>query len=206
MTDAPELVVLAADLDIEQAVMGLLSRPEALKIRRIEPKFLRDPQAGHDGGTFKRASGVLEPFSADPSCRAMVLFDRAWEGAPSGYANVLAARVEQRLAPKWGDRARCIVLDPEIEIWVFSDSPHVDRTLGFSDGELRGWLREKGLWPQGQPKPSDPKTAMRQALRRSRIKPSASLFYEIASRVSLERCTDPCFGQFVDALRNWFPL
>lgn len=203
--DRPELVILVADLDIEQAVKGLLARLEALRIRRVRYKLVRDTMAGHDGGTFKRAHTVLAPFCADPNCRALVLFDRAWDGAPSTEAKVLAADVEQRLAPKWGDRARCVVLDPEIEIWVFSDSPHVDKTLGFREGQLRIWLRDQGQWPEGQPKPGDPKTAMRKALRQSGIKPSAALFYDLAGKVGLDRCTDPSFRSFVDTLRTWFP-
>lgn len=203
--DRPELVVLVADLDIEQAVKGLLARAEALRIRRVRHKLVRDTMAGHDGGTFKRANAVLESFSTDPACRALVLFDRAWDGAPSNDAKRLATDVEQRLAPRWGDRARCIVLDPEIEVWVFSDSPHVDRTLGFSEGQLRPWLRDQGHWPDGQPKPADPKTAVRQALRKSGIKPSAALFHELASKVGLERCIDPSFRSFVETLRTWFP-
>lgn len=204
--ERPELVVLVADLDIEQAVKGLLDRrTEALRIRRVRHKLVRDTMAGHDGGTFKRANSVLEPFSSDAACRALVLFDRAWDGAPSNDAKCLAADVEQRLAPTWGDRARCVVLDPEIEVWVFSDSPHVDRTLGFAEEQLRPWLRDRGLWRDGQPKPSDPKTAVREALRRSGVKPSAALFHELASKVGLERCTDPSFSSFVETLRTWFP-
>lgn len=203
--ERPELVILVADLDIEQAVKGLLGRFPALRIRPVRYQIVRDTLAGHDGGTFKRADPLLESFSADPACHALVLFDRAWDGAPSKDAKRLAADVEQRLAPTWGDRARCIVLDPEIEVWVFSDSPHVDRTLGFSEGQLRSWLRDEGQWPIGQPKPSDPKTAMRQALRKSGIKPSAALFHELASKVGLERCIDPSFRSFVETLRNWFP-
>lgn len=201
----PELVVLAADLDIEQAVMGLFTRPHALKIRPVLPKFVRDPMAGHDGGTFKRAHIVLESYCSDPLCRALVLFDRAWDGAPSSDAKRLAEDVEQRLAPMWGDRARCVVLDPEIEAWVFSDSPHVDKTLGFAEGQLRTWLRDQGQWPAGKPKPGDPKTAMLRALRKSHIKPSAALFYELASKVGLERCIDPSFHSFIETLRTWFP-
>lgn len=201
----PELVVVAADLDIEQAVKGLLARPQALRIRPVRSQLVRDTMAGHDGGTFKRAHSVLVPFSSDPMCRALVLFDRAWDGAPSSDPKRLAEEVEQRLAPMWGARARCVVLDPEIEAWVFSDSPHVDRILGFAEGQLRSWLRDQGLWPAGQPKPGDPKTAMLQALRSSRIKRSAALFHDLASKVGLERCIDPGFRTFVEVLRAWFP-
>lgn len=201
----PELVILAADLDIEQAMKGLLARTPALKIRPVRYQVVRDTMAGHDGGTFKRATTVLESFSADPACRALVLFDRAWDGAPSNDAKRLAIDVEQRLAPMWGDRARCVVLDPELEVWVFSDSPHVDKALGFPEGRLRPWLRDQGHWPDGQPKPADPKTAVRQALRKAGIKPSAALFHELATKVGLERCIDPSFRSFVETLRTWFP-
>lgn len=204
MTAHPELVVLSADLDIEQAVKGLLARPAALKIRSPRYKLVRDPMSGHDGGTFRRAQTVLAPFCSDPQCRALVLFDRAWDGAPSSDVKVLAESVERRLAPQWGDRARCVVLDPEIEIWVFSDSPHVEAVLGFPSGRLRSWLREQGQWPIDKAKPPDPKVALRRALSQSRIKPSAALFCDLASKVGLDRCIDPSFRLFVEIMRMWF--
>ena len=42
-----DLVVLAADKDIEQALRGLFARPEALDIRLVEADVRIHPQ--HDG-------------------------------------------------------------------------------------------------------------------------------------------------------------
>lgn len=200
-------MVLVADLDIEETMKGLLeARSAALGIRRVAFKILRDTLAGHDGGTFKRAHELLHPASHDPACRALVLFDRDWKGAPSRDPRVLAEDVERRLRPAWGERARSIVLDPEIEVWVFSDSPHVEKELGFRSGELRPWLRAEGLWPEGLVKPPDPKAAMHHALKKAKLKISASRFSELARKVSLERCTDPSFRALREVLQGWFAV
>ncbi len=206
MNQGPELVLLVADLDIEMAVKALLeTRTEALRIRRVHFKIIKDVLAGHDGGTYKHAHKLLVPFSRDPRCRALVLFDREGAAAPDKDAGFLAADVERRLRPAWGERARCIVLDPEVEVWVFSDSPHVDRELGWPQGGLREWLCAQGLWPKGQAKPPDPKLAMRRALRQAGRKPSSSYFANLAGKVGLDRCTDPSFKAFCSPTRTCGP-
>jgi hypothetical protein len=69
---------------------------------------------------------------------------------------------------------------------------------------MREWLHEQQLWPKGQAKPGDPKKTMRRALRQAGLKPSSSYFEELAKKVGLERCTDPSFKAFTEALRGWF--
>ena len=110
---------------------------------------------------------------------ALVVFDREGSGHESDPVSDLEEEVTRRLAAAgWGDRAAAIAIDPELEVWVWSDSPHVDRCLGW-EGEqpsLRAWLEEQGMWPPGEPKPQDPKLAVELALRRAR-KPRSSALY-----------------------------
>ena len=107
----------------------------------------------------------------------------------------------------WGDRACAIVLAPELETWVWSNSPHVDDVLGWKGRQpsLRTWLKENGWMGEEDEKPERPKEAFHAALRESQIARSASLYMEIAQRVSLGGCRDDAFLELQETLQNWFP-
>lgn len=71
--------------------------------------------------------------------------------------------VEGRLsAAGWDNRAAAVVISPELESWVWSDSPQVDLALAWTgqDMPLRDWLRKQGLLEAGAIKPTEPKRAL----------------------------------------------
>lgn len=161
---------------------------------------------------------------SDPGCRigsadslrqflpthahAMVIFDKQGCGADEVGAQELEDRVREQLRRAgWEERAEAIVIDPELEIWVWSDSPEVERCLGWADRQppLRKWLERKGLWEPGAAKPSDPKAAMKLALHESHSGPQAVAFARLARSVSLKRCSDRAFIRFREILQRWFP-
>jgi hypothetical protein len=77
---------------------------------------------------------------------ALVLFDRAGRGKEGVGRAALEREVEERLAASgWSARAAAIVMDPELEAWVWVDSPHVERIVGWAGarGGLRGWLESE---------------------------------------------------------------
>lgn len=199
-----DLVVLVPDKDIEQTLEGLLARPASLGIRVIEGMtIIVHPQ--RDPGVYHTAHELLRPYIGEAS-HALIVFDRAWEGAPSNDPEVLAGEVETRCRATWGDVVRCVCIEPEIESWVWSDSPHVGTVLGWENREeLRDWLRERGIWPSGASKPTDPKAAFEAATRQKRIVPSSSIFGDLARKVALRRCQDRSFSLLLEILRGWFP-
>jgi len=199
-----DLVVVAADKDIEQILEGVLRRPAALGIRPVDYKLLVHEK--RDPGCYLTSQELLQPY-AKGWAHGLVVFDRAWDGAPSSDPAILSANVDAKLASLWQDRARCIVIEPEVESWVFGDSPHVADALGWAGRipPLRDWLQAKGLWPEDRAKPPDPALAFRKATYAAKVKPSAAVFRKIADKVSLERCTDPSFGRLRTTLRGWFP-
>lgn len=198
-----DLIVLAADKDTEQALAALLRRTQALGIRDVRHRLIVHPQK--DPGCYHSGEALLRPFLGEAE-HALVILDLAWEGAPSADATALEAAIVERLRPSWGDRGACVVIDPEVEAWVWSDSPHVDEVLGWRERtpSLRRWLEQEGLWAEGRAKPTDPKTAFRRALRPVKIPPSAALFGKLAERVSVRRCEDPAFARLLARLRAWF--
>ncbi|HEY2289968.1 MAG TPA: hypothetical protein VGM86_04625 [Thermoanaerobaculia bacterium] len=121
---------------------------------------------------------------------------------------MLESQLEERLAQSgWEDRAAAVVISPELENWVWSDSPHVERVLGWERGSapLRGWLQEKGLLEAGVAKPARPKEAVELALWTVRKPRSSAIYFELAQNVSTDRCTDPAFLKLRRCLCEWFP-
>ena len=104
-----------------------------------------------------------------------------------------------------------IVIDPEIEVWVWSDSPAVARVLGWgSDFQaLRKWLATRKLWASHRRKPQDPKSAMRKAMEeaglKKKVRRSSTMFHDLATTVDFTDCRDPAFVELTGTLRAWFP-
>lgn len=206
MTFALDLYVLVADLDQEQAIRALLEhRTASLGIRSGRTEVKKHPQ--HDGGCFRQAPDLLRTMQFQ-AAHALVVFDREGSGAEDKSAAEIEANLEQRLDESgWNGRARVVVIDPETEIWLWSDSPHVGTALGWTAGEaeLRRWLTGQGFLSVGAVKPARPKEAMLAVLRQTRVKPSAAIFAEAARKVGLDRCQDRSFVRFRQILRDWLP-
>lgn len=200
-----DLVVLAADKDMEFAVRGIVSRYKSLQIRDIDVKYLRHPE--HDPGCRSEPEGLLRLY-----CRshkyALVLLDHEGSGGEKKTREEIEAGIEAVLCKNgWPDRAAAIVIEPELEAWVWSDSPHVAEKLGWANRptKLRDWLREKtDYWPAEQIKPARPKEAMKKALREVGKPWSSAIFGELAKTVSLTNCSDPAFAKLTVKLKKWF--
>lgn len=201
-----DLIVLAADKNIEHAVRGLLERPADLGIRPLDLEvlvhFRRDP------GCFNEAPDFLRPWTGQ-SQHALVLFDYAGCGCEHRLSpDDVAADLRNRLARNgWGERAEAIVLVPELEVWVWSKDPYVDACLGWAGRQppLREWLAQNGLWPDDAPKPPDPKGAMEAALRQACKPRSSAIYLNLARQARLQGHTEPAFVRFVQTLQRWFP-
>jgi hypothetical protein len=203
---AGDLVVLVADKDMEQAVLGLLERADSL---RIQPPARASifVHVGRDSGCRMHCHEFLRSFQNQYRF-ALVLFDLEGSGRDHQSRATLEESIEQKLAQNgWKGRSAAIAFDPELEIWVWSDSPEVDQVLGWAGREpgLREWIQKAGFALDSVGKPVRPKEAFTAALRESRKQPSAALFGALARRVSLSRCTDPALQKFAGVLREWFP-
>lgn len=200
-----DLIVLLADLDAENAVTGILHRPQSLGIRPISFETIR--HAMRDPGCCKDAPAMLQRYQSTHA-RALVIFDRHGSGRDTEDRMTIEAAVEDRLTSSgWRNRCAAIVLDPELEAWVWSDSPEVDAVLGWQGKEpsLRSALGNRGFLKEDQIKPEIPKEAMEWALRDVRKARSARIFSDLAARVGLTRCVDPAFAKFTGTLASWFP-
>jgi hypothetical protein len=203
-----DLVVLVADNDAANAVQGLLTRHQSLGVRpfsKDKVDLFRHFQ--RDSGCYKEADNYLRPFLRMYGF-ALVMFDRHGSGAEhSRTAEEIESHVEACLCRAgWEGRCAVIVPDPELEIWVWSDSPNVDRVLGWAGHRprLREWLIQKGLLADSEAKPFDPKRAMLDCLQERGKSVSAGLFRELASQVSFDRCQDRAFLKLRKTLQTWF--
>ena len=124
-----DLIVVAADLDAKQSIVQLLQRPQSLGIRPIQ--FVVDRYVKRDSGCCRTSHEYLRPFARQFEY-AMVVFDRDGSGRESQTRDEIESSVEQELAKNgWRDRSAAIVIVPELEAWVWSDSPEVAKALGW---------------------------------------------------------------------------
>ncbi len=201
-----DLIILVADKDQEFTLLGLLSRNEALGIGKIEYQIRIDPE--RDSGCAVRGVELLSHF-ADKYRYALLLFDHEGCGEEATPREILEQQINANFRKSsWGDRARALVISPELEAWVWSSSPHVDRVAGWEERrpKLRHWLVEQNLLQAGEIRPARPKEAFEVALRTVGKPRSASLYKQIAEKVSLHRCTDPAFLELKQILHGWFPI
>ena len=198
------LFVLVADRDIEETLRAVLHRPASLGMRSVPFECQRHPN--RDGGCRASAAKFLRPFRNRFS-HALVVFDRRGCGSPE-TREAIEEKVESDLRRNgWKNCGKAIVIDPELERWLWSDSPAVIKGLGWNGGyaDLRSWLEEMGVWDHSSAKPRKPKAALSLTLERTDRRRTARVFGKIASQVSLVRCQDPAFGKLRTIVQAWFP-
>lgn len=198
-----DLVVLAADKQIEMSVRGLLTRQKSLGIRHLTVECLVHPR--HDPGCVWTPEVLLRSYVGSVRY-ALVILDHEGSGCETISRTELELQIESVLVRNgWTDRAAAIVITPELESWVWSDSPLVDEMLGWKKQSLRKHLQHEGFWTIGGPKPERPKEAMTWALRQARKPRSSAIYRQLAENVGLQRCSDPAFHKLRDTLQSWFP-
>ena len=130
------------------------------------------------------------------------------DGVPAESGPALEALIDEKLRQAdMADWAVPLVVEPELEAWVFSTSPHVSAVLGWKgSSSIRKTLEEQNLWKAEDSKPTDPKAALEYILGRTGKSRSSSLFRRLASRVSTSSgCQDRAFLRLKTLLQGWFP-
>lgn len=207
-----DVIFLVADGSIEQMLLGFLGRPQfhrslgcgqfGFAPSDIVPHIRRDP------GVYREGPELLRSFVSSHR-RAVVLLDNAWEGSPG--VDRIYGELSRRLRESW-NQYEVIVLDPELEAWVWQDNPRLADALD-CPRDFREILARSGHWPRDRAKPPDPKAALEYLRKRyrdprrdgHRVDPGKALFKRLAARVSVRGCVDPAFLRLRDTLRDWFP-
>ena len=208
-----DILFLVADKNMREAVAGLLDRDQVHRILGCRPfafdsrRDIKVAAADNDPGLYVRANKLLQTFAAEYR-HAVVIVDEEWDGSPG--ADAIEAQLWAHLADAgWSaDAALALVVCPEADVWLWSDSPHSARVLGWpSWSELRPALEEQGWLFPGQAKPKRPKEAAEWALKNAKRKAprSADLYRQVASNASVRRCEDAALERLLNAIRTWFP-
>jgi hypothetical protein len=201
-----DLKVVVADKNMQATFAGLLTRHQSLGIRPLQLGS-QSPlvHSGHDPGCWKDGPELLA-IEHQHFRHGLLALD--WEGcnsnrSPDDTRRELQERLDRLTTPGWG---YVVVLQPELEIWVFAGSTEVDRALGWQPGTLNPWLLEQGLLEPGQAKPARPKEAVEHAMVQKRQPRSSSVYRQLSSSVGFSRCTDPAFTELKSTLQQWFPV
>ncbi len=201
-----DLLCLVADRDIQETISTLLKRHQALGIRQLTSDILAHPE--HDPGCRLQAQEFLRQYQRRYD-HALVIFDREGCGVEDQPRETIEEGLEADLAKSgWGDRAAVVAIEPELESWIWSDSPHVDDVLGWANRspKLCDWLESKGFMTSPGVKPGRPKEAMEEALWTVGKPRSSSIFRMLAEKIGVARCIDPAFDKLRKTLTGWFPV
>jgi hypothetical protein len=198
-----DLVLLVADKNAQYALKGALQRPEAMGIRPIEFEFRVHP--GRDGGARKSGPEVLA-LEHRRFQHGLLVLDFEGCGSDLPDAQRLEAQLDDRLQRPWNGRAKAIVIEPELDVWVWGADNAVAEAIDWPAGKpIREWLRDHGFAVEASGKPQRPKEAMEAALRVPALPRSSALYQRIAGRISLRRCADQAFIRLRSQLVTWFP-
>jgi len=197
-----DLIFVVADKNMHFALRGAMARPEALGIRPIRVDFLVHP--GRDGGVRKSGPDLLS-LKRSSARHGILVLDYEGCGATKS-AEDLERELTQRMASIWSDRGAALVIEPELDAWMWGAENSLKSILGWSDpGSIRDWLREQGFEFDNREKPVRPKEALETVLRKLRTPRSSAIYEELAGKLSLSRCIDPAFVRLRTTLQRWFP-
>lgn len=207
-----DCVYFVADKTMRETFLGFLSRKDRNEQLGCGD-FIFDPAedlffaAGqNDCGLNKRADALLSAFLHSHK-KVVIVLDCDWDGSPGQGAiiqNITSQLQESGWAP---DDIVVIAIDPELEQWIWQDSPVLATELRIEAPQgLKAALSERGLWPQDVAKPPSPKELFIQLRRENNVKLSSSVFKRIAANVPVAACQDSEFRRLVSQLQIWFPV
>ena len=135
-----------------------------------------------------------------------MILDAEWEGSP-GASKIKEHITSNLIHSGWKeDRCQVIVIDPELENWIWQRNDHVAKSLGLDSANDFPRLIDGNTWPNDQAKPVNPKETLEGLLRQNRIPRSSAIYKQITSKVSVGKCQDSSFQELQSTLHIWFPI
>jgi hypothetical protein len=209
-----DCIFWVADSRMKQVVLGFLKRHDCFRAHNLgTAPFLFDENEDlfssptMDPGTFRTGEEFLRLFQVSHRY-AILMLDAEWNGSPG------AALIRDDLASRialtgWSrDRFRVIVIEPELESWIWQRNQRVANALGFGsrDAMVRA-VQNAGLaWPDGQAKPSRPKEAFEALTVRAKKQGKSSATHRhVIADITLVGCQDAAFLDLRQTLQGWFP-
>ncbi len=205
-----DCIFLLADTNMEAAFKGFLCRDQfhqSLQCGAFDFDARQDlvvASGDNDPGLFTRGHELLKPY-LQTHTHAILVLDSEWQGSPG--AGVIDTYISANLYQSgWTeDNCKVIVIDPELENWIWQRNNHVARSLGLDSVVNFSNVIAAEVWPEEQAKPNHPKETLEAVLRANKIPRSSSIYKKITSRVSVGGCEDQSFQLFRITLQTWFP-
>lgn len=159
----------------------------------------------HDAGCRTTGHEYLRPFEKLYKY-CLMIFDFEGCGAEDRLPSEIVADLEEKLAKNgWDKRSKVIIIEPELENWIWVASPHLATETNWQSlEELENWLIESGLKRTNDDKPKRPKEAFEAALRKSKKRRSSAIYEDIAKKASFKKCNDSNFAIFLNQIKEWF--
>ncbi|MBN3035962.1 MAG: hypothetical protein JW861_10280 [Bacteroidales bacterium] len=171
-----DLIVLAADKDIEFLLRGLF--PRLIRTEHIK-NFSFDPfvHPYRDPGVYHQADDFLRSHSRNYSY-AMVVLDRSGCGAESLSRVEIEESIEKKLFQSgWEFRACAIVIDPELENWIWVNEVRIREAVSWEfPTDIYNWLHSNNWKDPRRAKPSQPKEAFLAVMKECRTPRSSSVY------------------------------
>lgn len=205
-----DLFVLTADADMQAVLRSVLRRHEEIGLRPIE--FEVDRHTMRDSGMIASGPDLVRPRRGKYR-KVLLVWDHLGSGCEGKFtAEESARRVEERLVlVSWRDHASAIVIDPELEDWLWQDPASIGAHLGISPATLRKWLTEQQKSASDLLSPRS-KMDLEERLRhlfvdKCRRTVSPRDFERIAEQADLAAWEkSKSFQRLMTILRGWFPL
>jgi hypothetical protein len=197
-----DLALLVADKNMDFALRGILSRTKALGTRSVTYEIRQ--HVNRDGGVRTTGPETLALLRKQFH-HGIVMLD--WEGSGTKARNAIALEQEldSRLARMWGDRAKAIVIEPELDVWIWGSENALIKILEWSeDLGIREWLAGRGYTFDSSQKPVRPKEALNELMVWLNQPRSSILYEKITGKISLAQCVDPAFKRLRTTLQSWF--
>ena len=197
-----DLVLLVADKNMQATLRGVLARPQAMGIRTIAFDIRVHP--GRDGGSRTTGASILA-VEYRRFNHALLIFDLDGSGARTDDPLMVEQALDVNLSVQWADRAKAIVIAPELDTWMWGADSALREVLRWPLNEpIRHWLLARDFQFDAAGKPARPKEALEAIVRIHRQARSSALYEKIAGRLSLTRCHDAAFVRMRTQLRCWF--
>lgn len=198
-----DLALLVADKNMDFAMRGILNRHKALGTRSVSYEIRQ--HVNRDGGVRTTGPETLA-LLRQQFRHGIVMLD--WEGSGSKAKSAIALEQEldARLERTWGDRAKAIVIEPELDVWIWGSDNALVKILEWSEDQgIREWLTGRGYAFDGSQKPMRPKEALNELMVWLNHPRSSVLYERITGKISLAQCVDPAFRRLRSILQSWFP-
>jgi hypothetical protein len=198
-----DLALVVADKNMDFAMRGILTRHDRLGIRSVS--FEIKPHIGRDGGVRTTGPETLS-LLRHQFRHGLLMLDWEGAGAEASDAVELEKELDERLTKTWGNTSKAIVIDPELDAWIWGSDNAMSAVLGWKSSQtVREWLAGQGYDFDENQKPLRPKEAFERLMVVLNRPRSSALYEKVTGRISLARCVDPAFLRLKTTLQSWFP-